>query len=127
MPHRISTRPHGRIRQARNYAKLPQTRLAEQLNVHRSAVSQWESPNGALPTLENMIKLARLTQVHMEWLATGHGSMRYEKHEEDEITLPHDNLIYDHDEVAVLKIYRGLKANDKKVMLDFLKIMSRTK
>jgi transcriptional regulator with XRE-family HTH domain len=125
MPHRTATRPHARIRQARTKAKLSQSQLAASLKVHRSAVSQWESPTGALPTVENLIKLARLTQVQMEWLATGRGSMRYEQHEDDVVTLPHDHILYEHDEVAVLKTYRGLKSTHKKVVLDLLKILAR--
>jgi transcriptional regulator with XRE-family HTH domain len=125
MPHRLSTRPHARIRQARTKAKLSQSQLAVGLKVHRSAVSQWESPTGASPTIENLIKLARLTQVQIEWLATGRGSMRYEPHEDDAVSLPHEHILYEHDEVAVLKTYRGLKARHKKVVLDLLKILAR--
>lgn len=125
MSHRISLRPHARIRQARNHAKLSQARLAEKLNVHRSAVSQWESPQGALPTLENLIKLAHLTEVTFEWLGTGRGRMGFEENPDDALGVIVESYAHDHDEAEVLKTYRELRASEKKVILDLLKLLSR--
>ena len=127
MPHRTLTRPHRRIRQARDLAKLSQSQLAGFLEVHRSAVSQWESPHGASPTLENLIKLAKLTEVQMEWLATGRGRMQFVENPDDVLGVIVDSYAHDHDEADVLVKYRGLKASEKKVMHDLLKIMSRKK
>lgn len=127
MPNSAATRPHRRIRQARDLAKLSQSQLAAALKVHRSAVSQWESPHGVLPTLENLIKLAKLTEVQMEWLATGRGRMQFVENPDDVLGVIVDSYAHDHDEADVLIKYRGLKISEKKVVHDLLKIMSRKK
>ena len=124
MPNRTSIRPHARIRQARNKAKLSQAGLAEKLNIHRSAVSQWESPQGVLPTLENLIKLAILTEVQMEWLSTGRGRMHYEKDIDDTPAVMLEFYAHDHDEAELLRHYRKLKSTVKKTALDLLKALA---
>ena len=67
----------NRIRQARRHASLSQQQLATQVGVHRSAVAQWEQPGGSHPTVENLARLAAVTAVQFEWLATGRGRMKY--------------------------------------------------
>ena len=64
-----------RIRQARRRVAYSQTDLAEQVGVNRSAVAQWERPGGSTPTSSNLSKIAVITSVHYEWLATGRGQM----------------------------------------------------
>jgi transcriptional regulator with XRE-family HTH domain len=67
----------NRIRQARRHATLSQQQLAAQVGVHRSAVAQWEQPGGSHPTVENLARVAAVTSVSFEWLATGRGRMKY--------------------------------------------------
>ena len=43
--------------------------------MNRSAVAQWERPGGSTPTSSNLSKIAVITSVHYEWLATGRGQM----------------------------------------------------
>jgi len=62
-----------RIRNARLTTGLSQAALAEKIGVQRSAVAQWEMLNGSHPTVENLAKLATITSVRFEWLATGRG------------------------------------------------------
>ncbi len=64
-----------RIRQARRRVAYSQTDLAVQVGVNRSAVAQWERPGGSTPTSSNLSKIAVITSVHYEWLATGRGQM----------------------------------------------------
>lgn len=64
-----------RIRQARRKAHLTQTGVAELLGINRSAVAQWERPGGSKPTATNLSRLALVTHVGFEWLATGRGRM----------------------------------------------------
>lgn len=71
------TDTNNRIRQARRQAKLSQRDLATRIGVHRSAVAQWEQPEGSHPTVENLARLAITTAVNFEWLATGRGRMRF--------------------------------------------------
>lgn len=127
MPNRTAVHPHLRIRQARKNANLSQSQLAVQLMVHRSAVSQWESPSAVLPTVENLIKLARLTDVQMEWLCTGRGRMHYDKDIDDTPAVMLDFYAHDRDEANLLLHYRELKSGVKKTALDVLKALARKK
>jgi transcriptional regulator with XRE-family HTH domain len=68
---------NNRIRQARRQAKLSQQGLATRVGVHRSAVAQWEQPEGSHPTVENLARVAITTAVNFEWLATGRGRMKF--------------------------------------------------
>jgi transcriptional regulator with XRE-family HTH domain len=67
----------NRIRQARRHASLSQQQLATLVGVHRSAVAQWEQPGGSHPTVENLARVAAVTSVQFEWLATGRGRMKF--------------------------------------------------
>ncbi|MGH8105260.1 MAG: helix-turn-helix transcriptional regulator [Arenimonas sp.] len=62
-----------RIRSARLTSGLSQAALAEKVGIQRSAVAQWERINGCSPTVENLGKIATITSVRFEWLATGRG------------------------------------------------------
>lgn len=64
-----------RIRQARRRVGYSQSELAAQVGVNRSAVAQWERHGGSTPTSANLSKIAIITSVHYEWLATGRGQM----------------------------------------------------
>ena len=127
MPNSTSVRPHMRIRQARNKAKLSQSQLAQHLKLHRSSVSQWESPQGVLPTLENLIKLAHLTEVQMEWLSTGRGRMHYEKDLDDTPAVMLEYFAHDYDEADILRNYRELSSSVKRTALDLFKALARKK
>jgi len=65
-----------RIRRARLTAGLSQTQLALHCGVRRSAVAQWEREGGTVPSVQHLAKLAIVTRVHFEWLATGRGPGR---------------------------------------------------
>ncbi|WP_313144468.1 helix-turn-helix transcriptional regulator [Stenotrophomonas sp.] len=67
-----------RIRRARLTAGLSQTQLALHCAVRRSAVAQWEREGGTVPSVQHLSKLAIVTQVYFEWLATGRGPGRPE-------------------------------------------------
>jgi transcriptional regulator with XRE-family HTH domain len=63
-----------RIRRARQRAGLSQGAVAGQLEVNRSAVAQWEKVDGGTtPSVANLARLATVTRVTFEWLATGRG------------------------------------------------------
>ena len=68
-----------RIRRARRRAGLSQSALAEVLKVQRSAVSNWESASEVLPSLQNLVAVARACGVSFEWLGTGSGRMGLEE------------------------------------------------
>lgn len=62
-----------RIRRARTRAGLSQAELAARLGIRRSAVTQWEHPQGTRPSVEHLIRIATETATGFEWLATGRG------------------------------------------------------
>lgn len=64
---------------ARHRLMLSQRALAEEVGVQRSAVSQWEAASGKNPTLKNLRRVAQVTAVQFEWLATGRGPMALSK------------------------------------------------
>ena len=63
------------MRLARLGAGLSQAHLARIIGVHRSAVAQWErEPGGTYPNVDHLVRVATLTRVAFEWLATGRGA-----------------------------------------------------
>jgi transcriptional regulator with XRE-family HTH domain len=65
-----------RIRQARVRAGLTKTELGRRVGVVTSAVVQWEHPEGTAPNATNLARIAQVTDVAFEWLATGRGPHR---------------------------------------------------
>lgn len=65
-----------RVRRARALAKVSQEDLAKAVGVNRSAVAQWESRDGSLPSMRHLIAIAVETHVCLEWLGTGRGPIR---------------------------------------------------
>lgn len=65
-----------RIRQAREANDLNRAELARRVGVKPSAAVQWEQPAGTLPSAANLAKIAKITGVSFEWLATGRGTSR---------------------------------------------------
>ncbi|MGY3264877.1 helix-turn-helix domain-containing protein [Lysobacter sp. HA35] len=63
-----------RIRRARTAAALSQSTLATRIGIKRSAVTQWEHPQGTHPSVQHLIRIALETGTSFEWLATGRGS-----------------------------------------------------
>lgn len=63
-----------RIRHARRLSRLSQAALARRLGVVPSAVAQWEGRRGTSPTAGNLARIAEVTGVSFEWLATGRGA-----------------------------------------------------
>jgi transcriptional regulator with XRE-family HTH domain len=105
---------HARIKLARRKIKLSQSGLADAIGVHRSAVSQWESPLGKNPTTRNLRKLAELTVVHFEWLATGRGSMSMSKDAAlEDIPAAHMMLIEDSVEMRMVTAIRAVSAESR--------------
>jgi len=62
-----------RVRMAREQANFSCAELARQVGVRPSAAVQWEAEHGTTPTVESMSRIATITQVAFEWLATGRG------------------------------------------------------
>lgn len=114
------SRPHSRIRQARSKARLSQTKLAQALGLHRSAVSNWESLSGSLPTVENLLRIAQLTNVNFEWLALGRGKMPHLNDEHEPPAVHPDCYAHDWNEERLLRDFRSLPASSQRALVDFL-------
>jgi transcriptional regulator with XRE-family HTH domain len=71
-----SSRLSERIRHARVRAGLTKTELARRVGVSPSAVVQWELSGGTAPNASNLARIAQVTDVAFEWLATGRGPHR---------------------------------------------------
>ena len=64
-----------RVRKARLRAGYTQTELAARLGVSRSSVTNWESVDRGQPATQRLQRIALVTGVSFEWLATGRGRM----------------------------------------------------
>ena len=62
-----------RIRQARELAGITRAALARHVGVRPSAASQWEQIEGTAPSVAHLIRIAQITDIAFEWLATGRG------------------------------------------------------
>lgn len=105
-----------RIRQARRKAKLSQQALAEMVGVQRSAVSNWESANYTQPAIANLIAIATATNISMEWLATGRGSMGFD-HEPDVLAIDAE-LVDSPYEVKLLKLFRNISIRSQILLME---------
>ena len=64
----------NRIKLARKERKRSQAWLAEEIGVHQTSVTQWETGRTD-PTTENLSRIANALDVNFEWLAKGTGDM----------------------------------------------------
>lgn len=117
-----------RIRVAREAAGLSKSELARRIGVHPSACIQWESREGTYPKLENLIQLAVLFDVRLEWLATGRGTMKYGtglRDERPEYAIGEAGLAAD--ERRLLGIYRALPPRKRKALFELLDFLAGEK
>lgn len=56
-----------RLREFRKEKNLTQKELAEQIGIKRNSYSDWETGKNE-PSLENLVKLADLFEVPLDWL-----------------------------------------------------------
>ncbi len=113
----------GRIKRARIGAKISQQKLAESIQVHRSAVSQWESENGTRPNVEHLVKIAVLTQVQFEWLATGRGAFR-SSDKEEQVALRLEDFAQNEIETRILQMVRKLSRKKLQAVCVVLELLA---
>jgi transcriptional regulator with XRE-family HTH domain len=97
-----------RIRVARQRARLSQEALALNLGVTRSAVVNWECADGVFPASRRLAKLAELTNVSFEWLATGRGVIDHNNHEDSDVPAIEAEMVYDELERRMLDAFRRM-------------------
>lgn len=109
-----------RIRRARRHAGLTQAALAELINVRRSAVSNWESANDVLPTMQNLISVAMVCGVSLEWLGTGRGAFSPESDDLANVPTADAELVDVEEERVLLGAYRDLPQRRQRLVLDLV-------
>jgi len=110
-----------RIRVAREAAGISKSELARRIGVHPSACIQWESREGTFPKLENLLHLAVLLDVRLEWLATGRGTMEYGSGAREERPgYAAGEFRLTADERRLLSVYRALPPRQRKALFDLL-------
>ncbi len=118
--------PHARIKMARRHRNLSQSRLAEAVGVQRSAVSHWEAPLGKTPTVNNLLKIAEVTKVQFEWLATGRGGMALTQTTElDSVLAAHALLVDDPLEMRMVEAMRQMHFDPKVSLVEIAEHMAK--
>ena len=106
-----------RVRRARRKAGLSQAALAELVKVRRSAVSNWEAADGVLPTMQNLVAIARACRVSIEWLGTGRGPMGMDPDLAD-IPVADAELVDAREERDLLAAFRNLPRRSQQLVLE---------
>jgi len=108
-----------RIRLARRHCRISQSALATAVGVQRSAVSHWEAPLGKSPTVRNLCKIAEVTAVQFEWLATGRGSMTLSRDVElESISTALAVLVEDELEIRMIHAVRAVSLESKLLLVE---------
>jgi transcriptional regulator with XRE-family HTH domain len=113
------TRLSGRVRFARTLAKLSKAELARRVGVCLSAAVQWELPHGTSPTVTNLAKIAAISGVAFEWIATGRGSPKLSEALQEVASAA--DLDY---EVRLLEAARAVAHDRREVIVDFVRSMA---
>jgi transcriptional regulator with XRE-family HTH domain len=108
-----------RIRQARLRAGFTKAELARRVGVCPSAVVQWEHPTHTVPNTTNLARIAEITGVAFEWLATGRGPPRLPGGDGTSALDPVTIAVTLFEE-RLLQIARRLPVHRHEPLLDFL-------
>lgn len=100
-----------RIRQARQARGLTQEQLAEEVGVSRSAVAQWETGRAGQVT-GNLTRIAEVLGTGMDQLT--HGRVK-----------PRSGPPGTGDEVAMLRLYRECRSEDRQLLLRTARRLAR--
>lgn len=117
-----STLPlHVRLAQSRRRLDVSKSKFAEMLGVHRSAVSRWESPvDPALPRTGALERIAQITGVNYEWLATGRGPKAFDARAHELHESIHEDFAQCERESHLLKRFRELAPTGRRDLLAML-------
>lgn len=110
-----------RIRAARKKLGLTQADFAALMGVTRTAVANWETGQ-SLPDMANLIRIAEVSRVGFEWLATGRGDTEAPAASVQEPARPHyssssDVAAKSPQEIRLLTSFRKLSAEQRKALL----------
>ena len=116
-----------RIRRARRRAELSQAELARRIKVQRSAVSNWESASEILPSMQNLIGIAKVCKVSLEWLGTGRGGMSKDPEVLADIAAADAELVDAHEERDLLAAFRNLPRRSQHLVIELVQAMQTGK
>ena len=116
-----------RIRRARRKAGLSQAGLADVVKVQRSAVSNWESANDVMPSMQNLLAVARACDVSIEWLGTGRGGMSTDPEVMADIPTADAELVDAHEERELLAAYRNLPRRSQHLLMELAQALQAGK
>lgn len=113
-----------RIRTARRHGGISQAVLAQQVGVHRSAVSHWESSKPKRPNIGHLLSIAVATGVQFEWLATGRGTMLPSA--ALSISEPGNGVVVDDaHELELLRAFRDVPLQSRPVLVELAQQLGR--
>ena len=112
-----------RIRRARRRAGLSQTELAALVDVRRSAVSNWESANETLPSMQNLLSIAKACRVSLEWLGTGRGGISPDPDALADVPTADAELVDIEEERVLLAGFRNLPRRSQQLVLDLVETL----
>jgi len=116
-----------RIRRARRMAELSQAELARRIKVQRSAVSNWESASEILPSMQNLIGIAKVCKVSLEWLGTGRGGMSKDPEVLADIAAADAELVDAHEGRDLLAAFRNLPRRSQHLVIELVQAMQTGK
>lgn len=113
-----------RIRTARKHGGISQAVLAQQVGVHRSAVSHWESSKPKRPNIGHLLSIAVATGVQFEWLATGRGTMLPSL--AMSVSEPGNGVVVDDaHELELLRAFRDVPLQSRPVLVELAQQLGR--
>jgi transcriptional regulator with XRE-family HTH domain len=113
-----------RIRSTRRHGAISQASLAQQVGVHRSAVSHWESRKPKRPNIGHLLAIAVATGVQFEWLATGRGMMLMS--EAAAVCDPGNGIVVeDVQELDLLRAFRDVPLQSRPVLVELAQQLAR--
>ena len=114
----------NRIRRARALARVSQSQLATQVGVTRSAVAHWDSKANVRPSMEHLSRIAIVTGVQFEWLATGRGPSQLDPDQIDGIS-DFKEFAQSDTETRMLALLRRLSTKRQEMVCDIVEMMAK--
>ncbi len=114
-----------RVQRARRRAGLSQVTLAARVGVSRSAVSQWEMPHHKVPSIENLQRIAQVTGVRFEWLASGRGELELDADATlDSVDTADALLVEDGLELRLMRAFRDAPPQARVPLVEVVEVLA---